>query len=65
MANRFSGSYRHMAKARDHGPRGIGRIVRDQKQAEAEARNAVTKHVRTKQHRLRCTAFGKKACTYN
>lgn len=56
MANRFRGSYRRVAeKSREHGPRGIARMVRWEKDSEARERNAATPHNRTKRHRLnRC-----------
>lgn len=43
--------------------RDISEIIKANKRAEAEARNACTTHVRTKQHRRRCSNFGKAACS--
>ncbi len=51
MANRFHGSYRDVAKSREHGPRGVARASKLHKREEAEARNRKTEHYRTKAHR--------------
>ncbi len=54
MANRFNGSYRRVAE-KIHGkigPRGILRMVRQEKRSEAELRTRATLHTNTKAHRL-------------
>lgn len=52
MPNRRTGTHRLHPK--DFGLKGVNRTVREWKRMEAQNRNAVTPHDRTRQHRERC-----------
>lgn len=43
--------------------KGISQEIKNNKRAEAVERNHKTPHSRTRQHRRRCTSFGKTACS--
>lgn len=59
---KHSGSYRNLPKQHGQfGVRGVNRALRDIRRRDAETRNLLTPHDRTKAHRLnRCDPY---ACT--
>lgn len=64
MSNRFDGSYRAAAVKPGTGkPRGIARMERALKRQEAEARNALTPHMRRATHRrMECKEWKPEGC---